>query len=382
MLQREIKRNISPFSFPFHMLSSNGLGLLRELIQQQTTSGNRLEQKRALQVIRRNLPPIFAARYFSNNGFDSGFFSPKGSEKTDILLSAHIDVAPAPKNLFNLRKKGDKLYGRGTFDMKGPLAALLEALAIFYRFPQHISVGLLVTSDEEKGGFDGTDFFLKTFPYRPKAVIVPDGGNNFEIVIEEKGVLNVELFHQGTAAHSARPWEGKNAAEILVKTVNKVLNRFPAGTANQWRTTAALTSLEAESQVGNVLPARARARVNFRFIQKDSPELILKTIRRLDNKVGIKAYPRGDAVKLSARAWPTPLFRAITKAHIGRLAPFVKYPSTCDARFFASRAIPTIITRPPGGGAHGEKEWVSLRGLGAFAEILVDFLKQASKKLA
>lgn len=363
------------------MLSTNGLKLLHDLVQLQTTLGNRLEQKKALQIIHRNLPPIFFGRYFSNNGYDSGFFYPKANKKVDIILSAHIDVAPASKSLFNLRKKGDMLHGRGTFDMKGPLVSLVEALTLFYKLPQRISVGLLITSDEEKGGFSGTDFFLKTFSYQPKIAVVPDGGNNFEIVVEEKGVLNIELDHQGTAAHSARPWEGENAAELLVKTVNKVLNRFPAGTANQWRTTAALTSLKAESHASNILPACARARINFRFIKKDSTELILKTIRRFDNNVDIKAYLRGDAVKLSARAWPISLFREITKVHTGRLTPFIRYPSTCDARFFAGRAIPTIITRSPGGGAHGEQEWVSLRGLGKFTDILVDFLEQASKKL-
>lgn len=363
------------------MLSTKGLRLLRNLVQLQTISGNRLEQKKALQLICYNLPPIFSHRYFSNNGFSSGIFFPKGSNNIDILLSAHIDVVPASRSLFNLRKKKDILYGRGVFDMKGPLVALVEALTVFYKFPQHISVGLLVTSDEEKGGFSGTDFFLRAFHYKPKVAIVPDGGNNFEIVIEEKGVLNIELTHKGTAAHTARPWEGKNAAELLVKTVNKVLNHFPTGTANQWRTTAALTFLETETIASNTLSSYAKARINFRYIKNDSPKLILKTISHFDKKVDIKVRSRGDAVKLSSKTWPISLFREITKARLGRIVPLVKYPSTCDARFFAGRSIPTIITRPPGGGAHGEQEWVSLRGLGAFTEILIDFLKRASNKL-
>ncbi len=363
------------------MLSKDGLILLRELIKLKTVDGNKIEQKKALKMIANYLKTDFVCKYFSHNGYESALYLPKKFQNIDILLSAHMDVVPAPDNLFNVKKKGDKLIGRGTFDMKGPLVALVEALTIHCKNKDDINVGLLVTSDEEKGGLSGTNYFLNTFDYQPKVVIIPDGGNNFEIVTEEKGVLNIELTATGSHAHTARPWEGVNATSNLITAINKIIELYPVGTKKDWQTTASVVAFESENIANNVVPAFAKAKINIRNIGKDSPEAILKSIKKNCHNIIIKSKISGCAITIAPHTRQIKVFRNCVKNYTGKLPKLVNYSSTCDARYFTARSMLTIITRPPGGGAHQNDEWVSIDGLNKFTNILVDFLEQSSKKI-
>lgn len=364
------------------MKSKKLLKFLKDIVYLQTTPGNKNQQKNALRMIQEHLPQFFCAKYFSKNNYPSAFFYPKNSTSIDIILSAHIDVVPAKEGLFRLIRKGDKLFGRGVFDMKGPLVALVESLNLYYHDSKGLTIGLLVTSDEEKGGFKGTNFFLDNYKsFRPKLAIVADGGNNFDIVIEEKGVLKLEILYSGRSAHGARPWEGVNAANNLVKALERVIKKYPDSDSDKWNTTAALTSFDIELGAANVVPHFAKARLNFRYIAKDSLELIIKSIKRLDKNIDIKVIAHGKAMKVSPKLFPVKLFKTITETHVGHSVSFVKYSSTCDARFFVEKNIPTIITRPSGGAAHGDNEWISIDSLDAFVGILLNFFRGINKKL-
>ncbi len=359
------------------MSSNNILKILSKFIKLQTIFGNISAQKEALKVIEKNLPSIFSAEYLSNKNIHSAYFYPNDKKKVDILLSAHIDVVPAKKEMFRLKKRGDKLFGRGTFDMKGPLVGLIESLRLYYQNSDKLNIGLLVTSDEEKGGFNGTKYFLdKNKLIKPKVVIIPDGGNNFEIVVEEKGILNIELSYQGKSAHSARPWEGDNAVIKLLKVLNKIIKRFPSDKESNWKTTATISFIETKAEAGNVVPCFAKAKINFRFIDKDNPQKILNFIKKLNKKIKIKINVCEKALKISLADKYLHLFKNTIKSCTNKLPELKKYHSTCDARFFTERNIPVIISRPLGGGAHAENEWISFKNLNKFVEILIDFYKK------
>ena len=69
----------------------------------------------------------------------------------DILLAAHLDVVPAPHHLFTLRHEGEKLLGRGVYDMKLAAACYLEFLKNHKQTLSNLNIGVLFTSDEEIG---------------------------------------------------------------------------------------------------------------------------------------------------------------------------------------------------------------------------------------
>jgi acetylornithine deacetylase/succinyl-diaminopimelate desuccinylase-like protein len=80
---------------------------------------------------------------------------------------------------------------------------------------------LLLTADEEIGGDHGVRY-LTNLGYGADIVLIPDGGNLHEIVIGEKGVLNITLTATGKAGHSSQPWKYDNAIEKLYSSYIKI----------------------------------------------------------------------------------------------------------------------------------------------------------------
>ncbi len=127
-----------------------------------------------------------------------------------VVLHGHIDVVPAQAGQFEPRVEGDRLYGRGAYDMKGGLAAMLLVTAAM-RDQDGVRVRLGIVGDEESeeevergsdhlvdSGFLG-DFAITGEP------------TDLHIGVEAKGVLALRVTVEGTAAHGATPWLGENA---------------------------------------------------------------------------------------------------------------------------------------------------------------------------
>ena len=136
-----------------------------------------------------------------------------------MVLHGHLDVVPGRPGQFEPRVEGDRLYGRGAYDMKGALAAMLVTTAAM-RDQDRVRVRLGIVGDEESeeeaergsdrlvdSGFIG-DFAITGEP------------TDLQIGVEAKGVLALRLEVSGVAAHGATPWLGDNA-------VLRARRRFP-----------------------------------------------------------------------------------------------------------------------------------------------------------
>lgn len=358
------------------MISEKNLKTLEKLITIETVTGRQKNQKVAINLIKRSLPKFFKSVTFCNNGYFSELFYSSNKNKFDIIFITHIDVVDGKKELFRLKEKNNKFYGRGVFDMKGPLIAVINSVNEFYKNENgDLSIGLLVTSDEEKGGYNGTGFIFNKNKIKTRIAIVPDGGESLNsLIVEEKGVLCIELSYNGISSHVSEPWEGKNASENLIKITNKIIDQFPVKNKNEWGTTASVVGFNSNSIAMNVVPNFASTKIAFRYIKSDSPEEILDFVKSLDKSLKIKIRAQGDALSVSHKNTLIKNYCDIVKLKTGRPCLFQKYHSACDARFLSSKGIPTIITRPLGGGAHGENEWISVNELNLFSDILTNFL--------
>src|SRR5204863_6385340 len=127
-----------------------------------------------------------------------------------VVLHGHLDVVPGRPGQFDPEVDGERLYGRGAYDMKGALAAMLLTTASM-RDSGQVRVRLGIVGDEESeeevdrgsdrlvdGGFLG-DFAITGEP------------TDLHIGVEAKGVLALRLEISGVAAHGATPWLGDNA---------------------------------------------------------------------------------------------------------------------------------------------------------------------------
>ena len=127
-----------------------------ELLAVQSTADRPGELHRALGFVLDFVGPGFTVERFESGGKPSALVYP-GSERQhfQVILNAHLDVVPAPPAQFRPRREGDRLYARGTQDMK--VSALVEAqvfreLAGGLPYP----LALQLVTDEEVGGRDGT----------------------------------------------------------------------------------------------------------------------------------------------------------------------------------------------------------------------------------
>ncbi len=133
-----------------------------------------------------------------------------------IVLHGHLDVVPAKADQFEPRVEGDRLIGRGAYDMKGGLAAMMCAVRELSA-QDAVRVHFVCVSDEESDEEEqrASDFLVKR-GYMGDFAITGEP-TNLHIGVQAKGVLALRLHVAGRSAHGSTPWLGDNA---VVKAVD------------------------------------------------------------------------------------------------------------------------------------------------------------------
>jgi succinyl-diaminopimelate desuccinylase len=196
------------------------IDLTRELVQFKTMHSRAGEIRQCAAYIEQYLKGLGV----SYNRFEYGntpavLALPQGN-KTPVLLMSHMDVVDAPDRLFRPVIQDGKLYGRGCIDDKYAVALSLfllknnlQRLEKQGRGQRDLPFGILMTSDEEIGGFNGAKKILGEI--QTDFCIVLDGGSIEKIVVKEKGVVRVTLLARVKADPGGNPRLEKNALETL-----------------------------------------------------------------------------------------------------------------------------------------------------------------------
>jgi acetylornithine deacetylase len=153
------------------------------------------------------------------------------SKGNSIILNGHIDVV-SPGNLeywdydpFSGEIDNDRIYGRGSSDMKGPIAGIIMALHILKDLNIELNGDVIVESvvNEELGGYNGTlSCILKGYEADLAIVAEP---TQLRICPGQKGGLVYKIKTVGEGAHIARWWKGKSSLELAFM-VKKLLSRY------------------------------------------------------------------------------------------------------------------------------------------------------------
>jgi len=158
-----------------------------------------------------------------------------------LLLSGHIDVVLAGDpslwkvtTPFEAKVKGDKLYGRGACDMKGPDAGILEAAKTLAKEKYKRQLTLGFTAGEDTGGWFVKNVISEGLVTKEEARmgIIPEP-SMMDVICAHKGAGHVSIMVRGKAAHSSRPELGINAidksADILteIRRLQNTLNKKP-----------------------------------------------------------------------------------------------------------------------------------------------------------
>lgn len=366
------------------ILKSRITALTRDLILIPSTENRPQERERCFEHLHHHLEslPEISIEYFESHGHRSLVAKPRSVGKPEILLCGHIDVVEHPhEDCYHSRIEEGRIIGPGAGDMKGQIAILMELFCNLHVTHPGISVGMAITSDEERGGFDGVRYLCEEIGLRCGIAIIPDGGSLNDITIEEKGVLHARLSCTGREAHGARPWLGENALEKLLLNLTAVRNEFdqfwPAEPieeqVNHWFPTCCITICKTENSTNNCIPASASAVVDIRFPPPDSVESIIRKLNGLlDSDCHLEPLMTAEPTQLE----PDPLFCRVTEAITGQPVNYVRASGGSDGRFFRQYGIPINLSRPLVGNLHAENEWIYINSMAAYYRICEEYIRQ------
>lgn len=355
--------------------------ILTELIQFKTLSFDTNTNAEALDWVQGKVKhlPLYAKRLVINK-FPSLLLTTRRTTKPFLWLQAHIDVVGGSASVFRPKLVGNRLYGRGTFDMKYAVACYIQLLNELGSSLTHYDLGVMLTTDEELGGANGVGALLKR-GYQSQLCLLPDGGSNWSFEVGAKGIWQLMVESQGVSAHSSRPWLGTNAITELIHFLQKLQGQFikePCHTKDHYHNTVTISRVEG-GQAINHIPASARAWLDIRFI----PETRKKVLEALiyEAKKGLKGISVKELVYTSSfKNDPNNKylrgFSSIAQKQFHIKPKFIFSHGSSDARYFVNNkpTITTISLRPTGGGHHSDKEWINLKDLYRFYKVLKIFV--------
>lgn len=351
---------------------------LNELVKCRTLSGDFEENRKALDMVVAQLSPKVMIERLENNGSQILLASSAPTKRPDFGYMVHMDVVAAPEEMFEVKKDGDKLLGRGVSDMKFSIPLGVALINELVESQSPISFCLAITTDEEVGGFAGGAWLANDFGWNPKVLIVPDGGDELRFVEKGKGVCQLQVTSRGQAAHASRVWLGKNAIPPLAQLIVELEKKFAkTNQAESWKTTLNYGQFNAGISVNQVCDL-AILKLDFRYPETTSIEEIESMVKEL----ALKIEPSLEIEKLST-GLPTytklqlpvvqEFITALEAETKKKIIPMNSYGAS-DARHFAVFKTPVLMIKPMGGDIHALTEWISLSSTMDFYQGLRRFL--------
>lgn len=357
--------------------------LTKKLITFRTVTGNYRETKRAFNYIKKYLRSLHIKEYESN-GYKSLAISNTSitKKKFDFIFHGHIDVAPVKDNKeFVPYVKNNRIYGRGSLDMKGGVACLLYLMKqIELKSLRSKKILLLLTSDEERGGSNGTEYLLKKIGFRSHFFLTAEGEKNYSIKVKQKGVLMIKLKSYGKGEHSAYTWVGKNAITQLFETYKKIELLFPPNFSDKkhWYTTINLGKVTG-GLAPNSIPDFAEAEIDIRFCEPwQSPEEILSAIHKVigkNRKIVVEPLYKTAMMNTNIKNPFIKALNSIAKKKFNLSDDLYSLNhGTNDARFASECGIPAVAFGPVGSNYHTSGEYVLVDSLVNFYRTLNEFI--------
>lgn len=266
-------------------------GILRDLIQFNTAFD--AQNKSIMEYIDRYLTKLgFLTKYCVDDDSQKLCLIATAGKAPELGFVCHTDTVPLGVNwkdydAMDLTVDGDKLVGLGISDMKGGLAAVLDAVGKFDWKGAKKGLKLFFTFDEENN-FTGIKTIVAKEPNIPQNIIVPTP-TSLCPVIATKGLLKMSVMISGKEAHSSNPTKGINAVEKAVGFLGEVYtfnNRLKEDKNASFElpyTSFNLGKIEGGVSLNRV-PGNCSAYLEYRTIKVEHNRQIVDKIRELAEK--------------------------------------------------------------------------------------------------
>jgi succinyl-diaminopimelate desuccinylase len=292
-----------------------------------------------------------------------------------LILHGHLDVVPGRAEQFAPHVEGDRLFGRGAYDMKGGLAAMMLAMHDLTS-QDEVCVRLLCVPDEEsedierrtsdemvRRGFTG-DFAITGEP------------TNLRVGVQAKGVLSCRIAVHGRAAHSSTPWLGDNAVLKAIDVFRRIESLpFSRESSELFDRPSINLGRIVGGDAVNKVPDECVMDVDIRYLPNQDPDELLGQIRTIDDMEIRRTFVFPPAYVSRSNPYVLGLEETVTETTQQTESVTVGRDGASDAVSFLKTGIPAVEFGPAGAGHHGPEEWVSIPSLRGYREMLVRFAR-------
>ena len=364
---------------------SRTLNLLKELVSRPSITP---DDKGCQQLLIDTLEPLGFKAEKLNFSEVENLWLRKGTEAPLFCFAGHTDVVPTGPvenwkfDPFQATEKDGKLYGRGTADMKGGIAAFTIACERFIQdYPDHKgSIAYLITSDEEGPAKNGTVKVIETLEARNEKIdwcIVGEPSSTKKVgdVIKNgrRGSLGCKLKIIGKQGHVAYPHLASNPIHLTAPILTELTEmQWDQGNEFFPPTTFQVSNLNSGTGVSNVIPGILEMEFDFRFSTEITPKEIQDKVEAL-----IKKHQLNFEIKWALSGMPfltakgnlvTAAVAAI-KEVAGLETELSTSGGTSDGRFIAPTGAQVLELGPTNASIHQINECIGIDELDTLEKI-------------
>lgn len=334
---------------------------------------------------------LAVARYEAEAGRPSvvGRLEGAGGGPT-LMLNAHYDTVGVEgmKDPFSPTFRGNRLYGRGAYDMKGALAACIEAAQLIHESGERLAGDVLVAAvaDEEYASLGTADLLDRRgrgeLDFDAAIVTEP---TSLDLCVAHRGFTWIEISTQGRAAHGSRYREGVDANLRMGRVLHRLealIEELQARPGHPLLGPPSMHAalLEGGSGISTYSP-RCTLRVERRTVPPETRESVereishlLDALRAEDPGLGVEwsTYFHREPFETTPDAPVADCVSRAAEKVLGRAPAVVGDSPWMDSALTQAAGVDSVVIGPRGEGAHADMEWVDLDSCARLAEILAE----------
>ncbi|HSJ13095.1 MAG TPA: M20/M25/M40 family metallo-hydrolase [Longimicrobiales bacterium] len=300
-----------------------------------------------------------------------------GEGAPTLVLCAHLDTVATDgmsSAALEGRAEGGRVYGRGAYDMKGGVAAIMLAMAALARRPPRGTVLAALVCDEEYASVGAADFVAR-YPADACIVTEPSEGR---LILAHKGFVWAEIRTRGVAAHGSRWQDGRSAIGRMARIIAALEEHDAHELRARSHPLTGPASLHCAMVSGgagwSTYAPECTLRVERRTLPGETAETVLEELREVVRATGIEAEVRAvldrPPLECAADSRIANAVRAAARELDGADPEDAGVAYWMDAALFAEAGVPTVDYGPTGAGAHAALEWVELASVTRCAHVL------------
>ncbi len=328
----------------------------------------------------------FVSRWLRENGLEVHTVEPVAGRPSvvgvlhgsgggrSLMLNAHMDTVAAGgmSNPFSPRVESGRVYGRGAYDMKGSLAAIMVAAKEARELGLAGDLILTAVADEEVAS-SGTQAVLERFTAGAAIVTEP---TELRLCIAHKGFVWLEIEARGVAAHGSRADLGIDAVARMGRVLTGVVDLDQQLRSVRGHPLLGTGSIHAAQIEGgkelSTYPARCVVKLERRTVPGEDAASVLREVdgviaraRRADPRVDASARILLDRAPSDVKSDSEYAVAVANAAYevLGARPDPIGVAYWMDMALLNSAGIPTVAFGPSGAGEHADVEWVDIASL-------------------